>query len=75
MDNMSGFVNLKVRIMKKLLVFLVILIPVFSMAHPGHGVAENNGLVHLLLSHGYLVGFAIMAMVFGLYLVRKANKQ
>lgn len=61
--------------MKKSLVFLAVLIPVFSMAHPGHGVAPNSPVVHLLLSHGYLVGLAAIAIAVGWYWVRKENKQ
>jgi hypothetical protein len=61
--------------MKKLLAFLAVLIPVFTIAHPGHGVAENNELTHLMLSHGLLVVLALAAIAIGLFLVRKENKQ
>ena len=61
--------------MKKLLVFLAVVIPVLTFAHPGHGVAENNGLTHLLLSHGYLIGVGAVAMAVGYYFLRKLNKQ
>ena len=75
MDGISVFEILKSSIMKKLLAFLAVLIPVFTMAHPGHGVAQNNEFTHLLLSHGVLVILAVLAIGFGLFLVRKANKQ
>lgn len=61
--------------MKKLLVLLAVLIPVISIAHPGHGVVDNNGFIHMLLSHGLLVGFAAVAMGIGVYLMRREKKQ
>ena len=60
--------------MKKSLVFLAILLPTLTIAHTGHGVAENNGLVHLLLSHGFLVGLMIAVVGVGLFFMRKARK-
>ena len=75
MDGISVLEILKSIIMKKLLAFLAVLIPVFTMAHSGHGVAENNGFTHLLLSHGVLVILALLTMGIGLFLVRKGSKQ
>lgn len=68
-------IKYKIYYMKKLLVFLAVLTPIVTLAHPGHGVAENNGLTHLLLSHGYLVGLGVIVLGLGYYFLRKFNKQ
>ena len=61
--------------MKKLVVLLAIILPIVSLAHVGHGVAENSGLVHLLLSHGVLAGLIIVAIVVSYFVFKKAIKK
>lgn len=61
--------------MKKLIALLAVLVPLVSIAHPGHGVAENNGFVHLLISHGVLVGLIVVAGVASYFWVRKTTNK
>lgn len=61
--------------MKKLLVFLAVFTPVLAIAHTGHGVAESNGIIHLLLSHGYVVILGLIAVALSWRLVRKETKK
>ncbi len=61
--------------MKKLVVLLAIILPIWSFAHVGHGVAESNSLLHLLVSHGVLAGLIIVAIVVSYFVFKKAIKK
>ena len=46
--------------MKKILLLIALFSPLAIMAHEGHGIS-GSGLVHLLISHYYVViGFALV---------------
>lgn len=60
--------------MNKLFFLCVLLSPLFSLAHPGHGPVQH-GLAHYLTSPVHLVGFAVAAVAaFAAYRYQRAKK-
>ena len=60
--------------MKKIILLIARFSPLFLMAHEGHGIS-GSGILHLLVSHYYVVIAFALVVVGAIYYRRRINSK
>jgi hypothetical protein len=60
--------------MKNLVTFLLLVSPVFTFAHPGHGSSDGNSLLHYFSTPEHAIPAIAIALLVAVVLFRKVKK-
>lgn len=60
--------------MKNLVILILMISPILSFAHPGHGSADGNSLFHYFSSPEHAIPAAVIALLVAVVLFKRIKK-